>query len=196
MKGPFRFLLLYKEWPVWVCLVMLYPLNMEISVMPFWTNIVGLSGLPLVAAAIVCTSVEISYWYWFVGWLKEWKKRNPIAGRVTELKKGEKNSNFVIVFFRGVAKIIVRPFNSANNHEKRKLFSFLKSLGYVGGCLVLFPVGIAPGFWFTGLYFCRTIEWRVGLCFLTAGNIIKNYFFGMAFSEIWSYLASLLRSPV
>jgi len=155
---------------------------MEISVMPFWTNIVGLSGLPLVAAAIVCTSIEISYWYWFVGWLKEWKKRNLAAERVTEFEKGEKNSNFVTVFF--------------NNLEKKKLFSFLKSLGYVGGCLVLFPVGIAPGFWFTGLYFCRTIEWRVGLCFLTAGNIIKNYFFGMAFSEIWSYLASLLRSPV
>ncbi len=181
----------YKEWPFWTTIAII-PFNMEVVVVPFLSNIIGLEGLYLFISVCVCTAIEVSYWYWFTGWLYSWIKQLSTVqeaiqlGRDEVIPKAEKSSIPTTIHL-WVKHHIIDQFNQ-DEHKRKRIFKAIKGLGYIGGCLTLFVIGTAPIFWLTGLILCKSVKWKIGLFFLIGGNIMKNYGIGSLFSEFWLFV--------
>lgn len=163
---------------------------MEAVVVPFLINVVELKGLILFLAVCFCTAAEVSYWYWFAGWLYLWLRETSETlqgaiqfGKEEVIPKAEQASIPATIHL-WVKHHIIDRFNP-DTHRKKRIFKALKGLGYISGCAALFGIGIAPGFWITGLILCRSIRWKVGFIFLIMGNIVKNYGLGSLIGEFW-----------
>lgn len=181
----------YKKWPFWITFAII-PLNMEVVIVPFLTNVVGLRGLYLFLSVCICTTIEISYWYWFTGWLYSWMKQISTVQEVIQLGRDEiipkaEQSSIPATIHLWVKHHIIDQFNQ-DIHKRKRIFKIIKGLGYVGGCLALFAVGAAPFFWITGLILCKSVKWKIGFSCLIGGNIVKNYGLGSIFSELWLFI--------
>lgn len=179
----------YREWPFWTTM-MIVPLNMEVVVVPlFLIRFLGLSGINLIIGGALCTAFEVSYWYWFTGWLLNWLKEGPTVQNAISFSKDKvaprvKEAGLILMINGWVRIHIIDRFNP-DNYTKKKLFQFIRGLSYLSGCLALFFIGTWPILWFTGLIVCRSTKWKIGLCSLVLGNIVKNLGFGTGISILW-----------
>lgn len=167
--------------------------NMELVVIPFiLKGFLGLEGLTLKIVAGSWATAELSFWYWFSGWafkiMKESESIKEVALIINSVGKEEfmevRNITFVQRLDEWIYEHIVSRFDPENSSHK-KLFVFLKGLGYVSGLLAIFVVSIFPVIWFVPFTICRWADWKVGISFVFVANFLRNVCFAEAWDHIW-----------
>jgi hypothetical protein len=165
---------------------------MELVVIPFiLKGLLGLEGVALKMAAGSWATVELSFWYWFSGWaFKKMRESKPIKEVALIIKStGKKefieirNTTLVQHLDSWIYEHIIVRFDPKNSSHK-KLFIFLKGLGYVFGLLAIFVVSIFPVIWFVPFTICRWADWKVGMSVIFAANFVRS----VGFAEVWDYV--------
>ena len=147
-------------------------MNMELVVIPLILKIWwGLDGWGLKIATCVWATLEMFYWYWFAGWLKEefkFRKSEKLKNAVNEAQSIGQDAIEELkdagIFDRTEEWIkchLVDPFDS-ESHTNKKIFIFLKGSGYVVGLPFLVFLGSMPVLWIAGLAFCRFFNLKTG----------------------------------
>lgn len=173
-------------------------LNMELVVIPIiLKGCFKLSGLSLKIGAVLWSSAEIFFWYWFAGWVfKKVKESKPVqeaivigkesAPEVKDRKSEIRNTEFVKKVEGWVVRHIIEPF-SPENQTTKKASLFIKSCGYVFGLPAMFVLGLIPGLWIPGLVFCRAINSKIGFAAIVSGNMVKNVLFAEGWDFVWKF---------
>lgn len=161
-------------WPLLVAAAITWPLNVSWAVMPSllaW----GVKGWTLLAIVEIMASLELTYWWWFFGWLgRSIQKLRPVKD-VMDLGKEK------IRDFKDDRYIRWRYLDPVKNH-------FLKQYDWLndpdnaamkwlkwGGHGMIFFFGIepfVPGLRIVGAFFCRLTNQKSGLITLLVGNFL------------------------
>lgn len=134
----------------------------------------GISGVYLKAVTGTWSTVEFSYWFWFIGWLgRNLKGTKPIKDAVNlgeekilpEVKEAGET---------WIARHI-KKFDAESNKKKR-ISLLLKGSGYIFGLFLLGVTSVSPFplAWLPGLVFCRVKNWKMGFLVMLLGNLYKN----------------------
>lgn len=168
---------------------------MELVVIPLiLKGFLGLQGVILKLSAGLWSTGELSFWYWFSGWvLKKMKESSPVQEAVAigrSIDKEEfaevKNTTLAQRLDVWFYEHIIDKFDPQNNTHK-KLSVFLRGLGYVVGLPAIFAVSVIPFVWIVPFTICRWTNWKVGMVAVFAANFLKN----VVFAETWDYIWGL-----
>lgn len=166
--------------------------NMELVVIPWILKwFLGLQGLVLKLSAGLWSTGELFFWYWFSGWVLKKMRENDLVkeavfiGRSVNKKElvEVKNTEFVQRLDNWLYDHVVGNFDPQKNSHK-KLFMFLKSLGYVVGLPAIFAVSILPFVWIIPFTICRWTNWKIGMAVIFTANFLRN----AGFAEAWDYI--------
>jgi len=188
-----------RLWPIRFA-ILVGILNMELVTIPIiLKGLLHLSGMVLEITSAVCGTVEMCYWYFFVGWLTNEKIKRSSRIQKT-LKKGKmelpkakeealrirqsETGRYYEELFR---KEIIDKFDFSK-YKNKKLFLFLKGLGYWTGIFANFGLGLAPLIWIVGLVASRTSKFKLWFLALLAGNAFKN---AKLWANGWDYIFSM-----
>lgn len=169
--------------------------NIELVVIPLILKwLLGLQGMALKLSAGLWSTGELSFWYWFSGWvLKKMRESDLVKEAVSigrSVNKEElvevKNTTLVQRLDDWLYDHIIGNFDP-KKHSRRKLFRFLKGLGYAVGPPVTFAVSLLPVVWIVPFTICRWTNWKSGMVAVFAANFLRN----VEFAEIWDRLWTL-----
>jgi len=169
--------------------------NMEIVVIPFiLKGFLGLKGVALKVSAGSWATVELAFWYWFSGWvLKKMRESKPVTEAVLIRRSIDReefievrNTTLVQRLDNWVYEHIIGRFDPESN-SRRKLFAFLKGLGYAFGLPAIFMVSIFPVIWIVPFTLCRWTNWKLGVFVVFVANFLRN----VGFAEGWDYIWTL-----
>lgn len=171
--------------------VVIFLLNMEVLVIPFLKNQLGLTGFPLWSASVLWATADFIFWYWFIGrvmWgfikspeviqaLSEGKElsqqvRDELEKAYRKVKEsshldqdepepGEMNLLEQVTMF-------VLTYLNPNQFRNKSVMTAAQVAGYV----VIFLMGCVFPF-FVGIFICRVLNWMKGFVVLSIGNVVK-----------------------
>lgn len=187
-----------KLWPVRFA-VLVFILNMELVTIPIIFKLLfGFSGVILQRASAIFGTIEVCYWYYFVGWLAIEKfKRSQEIKEAIEMGKQEitkvrediakaRQSDEGKYYEELLRREILDKYD-LERYRNKKIFVFLKNLGYFTGIFVMFGLSLLPLAWIPGLVVCRFSGWRLWFAALLVGNAVKNAYF---YAYGWDYVFS------
>lgn len=203
-----------KDWPILVSIVIGF-LNTEVATPFILKGIFGLSGIRLGMAAGLWASTELSWWFYFSGWLYQHKIRQlstvneaiSLGQEAKEFdlrkfllpKKGD--PYFIVKIKEFITKHSIDSFDPdryKDDHFFISLVNALKVFGYLLACSLIFIMGLLPLWWIFALMVCRLLRWRLAYVVLFASNFIKNYSLAFVYEEIgfWWWIMLFFASVI
>ena len=169
--------------------------NTELVITPLvLKGFLGMEGITLKMVAGFCATGELLFWYWFSGWaIKRIRESEPIKDAeliISSVGKEEfvevRNTTLIHRLDKWIYEHIIGRFDFENNSPK-KLFVFLKGLGYALGLPVIFVISIFPLIWIIPFTICRLTDWKIGMSVIFMANFVRS----AGFSQLWDYLWTL-----
>ena len=189
-----------KDWPIFFSIVIGF-LNTEVATPFILRGIFGLNGKALGVAAGMWASTELSWWFYFSGWLYKNKIRK-LAAIKEAIDLGQEAKEFDFRKFllpkRGDPYFIVKikdfirnhsidnfdPDKYQEDHFFNNLINALKVFGYILTCSLVFIMGLLPLWWIFALMVCRLFRWRLAYAVLFIGNFLKNYWLALIYDKV------------
>lgn len=194
----------WVSWPMLVALIVT-ALNVELVVIPSLVA-VGVQGTRLFVYTAIAASAEVSYWYWFVGWLgrqapfipvvqstvREFRGQGLFRQVREQIQWGTTLSSQVWAWFVGR----VRSHMEASSPFPRWLLARVLSIIRTSPSWMMYPMmiglGLCPLGWVPGILICRKHHVRGAFIVLLVFNAIKTYGVGLGWTEAIRYLHSVL----
>ncbi len=193
----------WVSWPMAVSLVASV-VNVELILIPIFVA-QGMTGASLFIATAVAASVEVSYWYWFAGWLGRQAPFIPaVRNTVTEFQ-GE---GFVarvrtqidagIGLFNAMWDWFTQRMHqqmAAHNPVSRFLLDNALRIIQVSPRGMMYPLmmglGLCPLGWIPGILLCRQTRQRGAFVTLLVFNAIKTYAVGLGWTATLHHIMAL-----
>lgn len=202
----------WSDWPIFVSIVIGF-LNTEVATPFIFKGILDLSGGALGAAAGTWATAELSWWFYFSGWLYNNKIRK-LASIKEAINLGQEAKEFDFRKFLlpkiGDPYFIVKIKNFIRNHSIdnfdydkyqndhffNNLVNTLKVFGYILTCGLVFIMGLLPLWWIFALMVCRLLKWRLASAALFTGNFLKNYYLALIYERVgfWWWITLFFAS--
>ncbi len=195
----------WVSWPMAVA-VLVTILNVELVLIPTLVA-AGVCGFTLFAYTAAAASIEVSYWYWFAGWLqrqapfisvvqstvRDFHNRGLLGQVRDQIEWGAVLASQVWGWFVGH----VRAQMEVSNLISRWLLARALGIIRTSPSWMMYPImiglGLCPLGWIPGIFICRKHHVRGAFATLLVFNAIKTYGIGLGWTEVLEHLHAVLR---
>lgn len=196
----------WASWPMLVAAIVTV-LNVELVLIPTFIAF-GIRGGALFACTAVTASIEVSYWYWFAGWLgrqapfipvvrstvSEFRGRGLLAQVSEQLLWGAALAMQVWTWFVGH----IRSHMEASRPIPRWLLARALGIIRTSPTWMMFPMmiglGLCPLGWVPGILICRQHRVRGAFPLLLILNAIKTFGVGLGWATLLTRVGAGLGS--
>lgn len=184
----------WVSWPMAVSLVASV-VNVEFILIPVFVSM-GMSGLTLFVATGISASIEVTYWYWFAGWLGRQAPFIPSVQATVREFRGEGFAGRVRGQIEAARVLLITMWDwftermqnqmAARNPASRFLLENALRVMQASPKGMLYPLmmglGLCPLGWIPGILLCRQTRQRGAFATLLLFNAIKTYAVGLGWT--------------
>lgn len=157
-----------RYWPVLISLTISF-FNVDFVVIPF-LRAHGINGATLILIAIPLATAELSYLYWFWGWL------GRLLGSLQTIREDVQFSKEAVSadlakngFWKKAINYFAKKYKWVMNNDHR-IIKWVKRGGHFS--LILVGLNPEPASRLIGVIFCRSLNWKKGFYSLAIGNVL------------------------
>ncbi len=191
----------WVSWPIAAAAVITL-VNVELILIPLLVG-VGVTGLTLFAITSVASAAEVTYWYWFAGWIGRQASFIPVVQSTVSDFTGQGLTGLVRAQFARVHMLMLEIWNWFVGHVQSQMQASSPIPRWLLACALdiirtspiwmMYPLmiglGLCPLGWIPGILICRKHRVRGAFTTLLVLNAIKTYGIGLG----WTALLDVVR---